>query len=82
MYRFNDDFRRPLIPTHRYVLAATGMPFKTYEFCSRDAATKYMHKLMDKNGLYMVDKYDDKHIKTYVCNRGVEFYISRYQSTI
>lgn len=68
----------PLMTKHRYVLAATGMPLKTYEFCSRDAATKYMHKLMDKNGLYMVDKYDDKHIKTYVCNRGVEFYISRY----
>ena len=74
MYNIN----LPLMTKHRYVLAAAGMEFKTYEFCSRDAATRYMHKLMDKNGLYMVDKYDDKHVKTYVCNCGVRFYISRY----
>lgn len=78
MYRFNDDFRRPLIPAHRYVLAATGMPLKTYEFTTREAAKKYMYKLMEKNGLYMVEKYDDKHEKTYICNKGVEFFISRF----
>lgn len=62
---------------HIYSLAATGLHTKSRDFTSRLDAEHAMHKLMHKYGLHIVDMYDDKHFKTYICNEGIRFYINR-----
>lgn len=66
-----------VIPHHQYSLAATGIKFKSRIYTSRQVATNDMYKFMDAHGLYIINKYDDKHYKTYICNGGVRFYINR-----
>ena len=70
-------FILPSFGEHQYTLAATGLKMKSYTFVSRESATNKMYEIMGKNNLHLVEKYDDKHFKTYVCNNGVKFYINR-----
>ena len=62
---------------HIYTLAATGIKFKSSEYTSRKNAEIEMYKFMNKNGLRILEVYDDKHYKTYVCQDGIKFYINR-----
>ena len=62
---------------HRYSLAATGVKFKDQEFTSRQVAEKAMYKFIDKHYLKVNQIYNDKHDKTYICDNGIRFYISR-----
>lgn len=59
-----------------YILA-NNQDKKEYWYGTRARAEKQLNKLMLKAGLHITDMYDDKHFKTYICNGGVEFYISR-----
>lgn len=71
-------FELPYLCEHRYNLVANGFRKKVdYEFQSRQQANRYMYKLMEKNNLVVVKQYNDKHIRTYICNDGVTFYVSR-----
>ena len=63
--------------THLYTLASTDKKLKEGLFFSRQAAKEVMYNYIDKHGLKIVDKYDDKHFKTYICNDGTYFYINR-----
>ena len=77
MFEFMTPFYGLAFSEHRYTFAATGLNVKCKEFVSRRAAEKYMHKLMNKHGLFIKEIYDDKHFKTYLCNKDVRFYINR-----
>ena len=69
-----------LVPNfgHRYTLASTGLERNIDKiYCSRNEATSKMYSLCNKYGLRVVEVYDDKHEKTYICNNGVRFYIHR-----
>lgn len=65
------------ISEHYYTLAATGLKMKSYTFSSRENATNKMYEIMGKKDLHVVETWDDKHYKTYICNNGVRFYINR-----
>jgi hypothetical protein len=62
---------------HLYTLGATGIKFNGGVFATRQAARSSMYKYIDKHHLHIVEKYDDNHFKTYVCDNGVKFYINR-----
>ena len=64
---------------HQYTLTSTGLGRKDLDrvYGSREAATKIMYSTCAKFGLHIVEVYDDKHDKTYICNNGVRFYIHR-----
>lgn len=62
---------------HVYTLAATGIKFKSKEYASRQNAEHDMFKFMNRNGLRILEVYDDKHYKTYICQDNVRFYINR-----
>ena len=62
---------------HMYTLGATGLDNVDYVYDSRIKAKKRMYDLMGKYDLQIVDKYDDHHFKTYICTKGVKFYINR-----
>lgn len=64
--------------THNYSFAVTGLG-KTVSktFPSRYAANEYMYKMCQRHGLKIEEVWDDKHDKTYICNKGVTFYIHR-----
>ena len=66
-----------IVGEHQYTLAATGLKMNSYTFDSREKARRVMYEIMDKNNLHVVNKYDDHHFKTYICNNGVRFYINR-----
>ena len=72
MFFFNEN-------GHQYTLASTGLGRKNLDkvYGSRDAATQKMYEVCRKFGLQIVEVYDDKHDKTYICNSGVRFYIHR-----
>lgn len=63
---------------HRYTLAATGTPFRAMTFCSRPAAEEAMYEAIGRRGLSIREVYDDRHDKTYVCDGGARFYITRW----
>lgn len=65
------------ISEHYYTLAATGLKIKQYVFSTRENAKDKMYEIMGKNDLHVVETWDDKHYKTYICNKGVRFYINR-----
>lgn len=67
----------PLYSNHYYTFAATGLKIKSKDFCTREAATKYMYKVCKKYGLRIENVWDDNHFKTYLCNNGIRFYIQR-----
>lgn len=67
----------PSTSHHQYSLAATGIKFKSRIYNSREIAKDDMYKFMNKHGLHIINEYDDKHYKTYICNDGVRFYINR-----
>ena len=62
---------------HLYTLDATGFKMKSKIFLSRQEAKAEMYRLIDKNGLQIVKKYDDNHFKTYICSNDARFYINR-----
>jgi len=62
---------------HTYCLAATGLKMRSRDFTSRERANQAMYDVMSKNGLTLQEVYDDKHFKTYICDKGVRFYVSR-----
>ena len=66
-----------MLSEHQYTLAATGMKMKSQTYTSRDNARRDMYKIIDKNNLHVIKKYDDHHFKTYICDNGVRFYINR-----
>lgn len=65
---------------HTYVLDGVGVKkensFKKVYF-SRENAEKEMYRLMNKYSTRAVKVYDDKHDKTYICDNGATFYITR-----
>jgi len=62
---------------HTYCLAATGLKMRSVRKSSRESAKEKMYAVMSKNGLRLLEVYDDKHCKTYICTNGVRFYINR-----
>ena len=62
---------------HSYTLAATGIKFKDRQYFSRQQAKEDMYKFMNKHGLQIINVYDDKHFKTYICQNNIRFYINR-----
>ena len=62
---------------HLYTLGSNNKKIKGGIYQSRQSAKTDMYEYIDKKGLRVVDKYDDKHFKTYICNDGTTFYISR-----
>lgn len=71
------EFDIILTSRHSYSLAATGIKFKAKSYGSRESAKRDMYDFMDSHGLHIIDKYNDGHFKTYVCNDGVKFHINR-----
>lgn len=65
---------------HIYVLDGVGVKdeksFKKLYF-TRENAEKEMYKLMKKYSVRSVKVYEDKHDKTYKCDNGATFYITR-----
>ena len=47
-------------------------------FYSRELAEKKMYSLLRRYSLKIVSEEDDKHEKTYICDRDATFTISRY----
>lgn len=62
---------------HQYTLAATGFKMRPYTFFSRREAREKMYSIIDKNHFHVIQKYDDKHSKTYICENDIRFYINR-----
>lgn len=63
---------------HQYTLVLIGTGKRISKtFNSRNAANQAMYKLMGKYKLSLEKVYDDKHDKTYICNKGAEFHINR-----
>lgn len=62
---------------HLYTLAATGIKLRSREFSHRRDAEDVMYKVIGKKNLRIIERYDDKHYKTYVCENGIKFYINR-----
>lgn len=64
---------------HQYSLAVVGLSSRLNRiFTTREAATDYMRKLCSKFGLVIEETWNDNHDKTYLCDKGVTFYIQRY----
>lgn len=65
---------------HKYCLASYGLgkdKDKEYIFGSRDKAVSKMYKIINKQGLSVKEVYEDNHDKTYKCENGIKFFISR-----
>ena len=61
-----------------YTLCVLGLgKTKSYTFLTRENANQHMYKLCGKHNLQIVEVYNDHHDKTYICNNGVRFQISR-----
>jgi hypothetical protein len=66
------------IYSHNYSFAVIGLSKKyNKSFSTRSAANEYMYKLCHKFGLTIEETYNDNHDKTYLCTKGVTFYIQR-----
>lgn len=62
---------------HLYTLAATGIKLRSREFNHRRDAEDVMYRVIGKKNLRIIERYDDKHFKTYVCENDIKFYINR-----
>lgn len=61
-----------------YSLVTTGLKKnKGKMFTSRQLANEYMYNLCGKYKLNIVEVYDDKHDKTYICDNNIRFFIQR-----
>ena len=74
---FNFENEPILVPEHQYSFASTGIKTRSKVFPTREAANKYMYKLCNKNGLQILETWNDHHDKTYCCSNGIKFYIQR-----
>lgn len=64
--------------SHNYSFAVIGLgKCRSRVFPTRVAANEYMYKLCHKHGLAVEEVWDDNHDKTYICTKGVTFYIQR-----
>ena len=63
--------------SHLYTLASSNKKMKTSLYSDRASAKYDMYKFIDKHNLKVVEKYDDHHFKTYICDDGTRFYINR-----
>ena len=63
--------------SHNYSLAVTGLKVKNKVFSTREDANQLMYKIMAKHHLTLKEVFNDRHDKTYVCDKGVCFYIQR-----
>lgn len=66
-----------LTKNHTYSFAATGIKVKSKTFSTREDANQLMYKVMAKHHLTLQEVFNDHHDKTYVCDKGVCFYIQR-----
>ena len=63
---------------HQYTMVLIGAgKVVSKTFSTREAANQAMYKLMGKHGLSLEEVYNDRHDKTYICNKGAEFHINR-----
>jgi hypothetical protein len=63
---------------HNYSFAVIGLGKQRHRvFPTREAANEHMHNLCAKHGLTIEEVWNDNHDKTYICNKGVTFYIQR-----
>lgn len=63
---------------HQYTVGSTGLKKNCDKtFLSRQTANNYMYRLCKKYDLDIIEVYDDKHSKTYVCNNGIKFFVNR-----
>ncbi len=69
--------KRGIDMTYSLVLLNGDVVRFTRSYFSRHAAERQMYKLCGKFGLHIVEIYDDKHYKTYICNANERFFISR-----
>ena len=66
------------INLHSYSFAVIGLGKQRHRtFPSREMANEHMHKLIAKHKLVIEEVWNDNHDKTYICNKGVTFYIQR-----
>ncbi|MBE6133143.1 MAG: hypothetical protein E7178_00545 [Erysipelotrichaceae bacterium] len=69
-----------LYAKHTYALDGVGVKrdrsFKKIYF-TRENAEKEMYRLMNKYSTRAVKIYEDNHDKTYICDNGATFYITR-----
>lgn len=66
-----------MLAKNYYTFACDGLKVKEQDFASRHQANKYMYDIMAKHNLRIVEVYNDKHHKTYVCNNNIKFFIQR-----
>jgi len=62
---------------HLYSVASTGIKTRSKTFTTRRLAEEYMYKQMNAHHLYEIEKWNDGHYQTFVCNDGVKFYVNR-----
>lgn len=77
---YTDILLRNLEQKHYYTFAVLGLGHdRKFDrtFNTREAANDYMHKLMHKYGIKLIEVWDDKHFKTYKCSNNVRFFINR-----
>ena len=66
------------INPHNYSCAVVGLAKQRCRvFPTREMANEHMRKLCAKYGLVVEEVWNDNHDKTYICNKGVTFYIQR-----
>ena len=63
----------------RYSLVLVGSGIKTVSktFSTSHSATEEMYRLIKKHCLSIVEVYNNKTSKSYICSNGAEFHISR-----
>lgn len=66
------------INPHNYSCAVVGLGKSQCKvFPTREMANEHMRKLCAKYGLTIEEVWNDNHDKTYICTKGVTFYIQR-----
>jgi hypothetical protein len=75
--RINNMLFGNMLAKNHYTFACDGIKVQEKEFSSRQEANKYMYRVMAKYGLNLVEVYNDKHHKTYICNNNIKFFIQR-----
>lgn len=63
---------------HNYSFAVVGLGKQRAKvFPTRESANEHMRNMCAKYGLTIEEVWNDNHDKTYICNKGVTFYIQR-----
>lgn len=75
------DLLLPKMEAHYYTFSVLGLgKSRKFDrvFSTRQAANNYMHEIMHKYDLKLVEVWDDKHYKTYKCSNNVSIFINRF----